>query len=124
MGVVLKRKTKFITYISLIGGVINLSMNLFMIPHYGMMGAAISTVVTFSVLTILFYFSNKRLYSIDYEWRRMIKIILAAILVFSLGYFIKIDHGFISITYKIFIILAGESLIYANLRILHFTYHP
>ncbi len=56
----LEKKTKIIGYIWIFAAIINLVLNIFLIPQLGITGAALSTLVAFCSLTILVvYFTNR-----------------------------------------------------------------
>lgn len=55
-----KEKTKYNGYIGLLVAVVNISLNVILIPHLGIYGAALSTLFTWISLALLFFiFSNK-----------------------------------------------------------------
>lgn len=120
VGVGLKRKTKYIILYTFVGAVTNLVFSFLLIPKYGMMGAAYAILISFSVMLIMVYFINNRLYKIYYEWNRILKIVFASIFIFVLGYFLKIDHLFLSIAFKISIILTLPLILYFTG---FYTYH-
>jgi O-antigen/teichoic acid export membrane protein len=112
VGVGIKRKTKHVTLYTFVGAVTNLVLSFLLIPDYGMMGTAYATLISFIVMLVMVYFINQRLYKIVYEWNRILKIVLASIFIFSLGYFVKIDHKFISMAFKTGVILTLPIILY------------
>ncbi|MCD6298214.1 MAG: flippase, partial [Deltaproteobacteria bacterium] len=71
VGINLKNKTKYIPPI--VGGaaIINLMLNYLMIPAYGMMGAAVATVLSYALMAMGTYYVSNRLYPIRYEYARI-----------------------------------------------------
>ena len=48
-----------------------------LIPKYGMIAAAWTTVIGFAILCVLVYFISQHHYQISYEWGRFVKLSLA-----------------------------------------------
>jgi O-antigen/teichoic acid export membrane protein len=67
IGVNLRRKTILEFVYMLIASGSNLIFNLFLIPHYGDMGAAVATLASYIILATVSYIVNLRIYPIDYE---------------------------------------------------------
>ena len=63
----IKRKTWFAVVFTTIAAVINVGFNLILIPRYGSMGAAWSTLLAYAVLTVVAYVVNQRIYFIPFE---------------------------------------------------------
>lgn len=67
VGVNIKRKTWMISIFSTIAAIINVLLNLLLIPHYGSGGAALSTLLAYIILAAVAYVVNQRLYPIPFE---------------------------------------------------------
>jgi O-antigen/teichoic acid export membrane protein len=67
VGTGVKRKKWFIALVMTIAAVINVAANFVLIPHYGSMGAALSTLIAYIILTIIMYFVNQRIYPLPFE---------------------------------------------------------
>jgi O-antigen/teichoic acid export membrane protein len=106
IGVLLKRKTISIALYIFIGAMINVALNFVLIPKIGMIGAALATLISYSVVIVIDYFYNRRLLKINYEWKRILKIFLVIGVVFLFGYFYNIDDTYISIIFKSGIIIS------------------
>jgi len=105
VGVVLKRKTSAIAFYTLIGAVLNIDLNLILIPQYGMAGAAWATLISFVITLGIDYAYNRSLFRIEYEWARLIKICAVVAVVFSAGYLYEISNLYLSIAFKLGIIV-------------------
>ena len=53
VGTGVKRKTWFIALVMTIAAIINVAANFILIPHYGSMGVALSTLIAYIILTII-----------------------------------------------------------------------
>ena len=67
IGVNIRRKTILEFVFVVIAAVINLLLNLFFIPEFGAIGAAISTLLAYAVLLVVSYVVNQRIYPINFE---------------------------------------------------------
>jgi len=105
VGILLKRRTMAIASYTLMGAAINIFLNIILIPRYGMTGAACATLVSFTATIIVDYIYNRRLFKIEYEWRRIAKAYIAIGIIFSAGYFYIIDNIYLSIAFKAVIIM-------------------
>ena len=105
VGVFLKRKTTLIAYYTCIGAVVNVILNIILIPRYEMAGAAWATFISFMVTLTIDYFYNRKLFKIDYEWPRIVKVCAVNIIIFAIGFLIIIDNIFLSFAFKVVIIL-------------------
>jgi O-antigen/teichoic acid export membrane protein len=76
-GVFVVGKTLYTTFAVLITGGLNLVMNWFLISRWGMMGAAISTLLSFVSLAFIELYFSQRVYPVTIEFRRLV--IVAAI---------------------------------------------
>ncbi len=67
IGVNIRRKTILEFVYVLIAAAANLALNLFLIPSFGAIGAAVSTVIAYALLVIVSYIVNQRIYPIGFE---------------------------------------------------------
>jgi O-antigen/teichoic acid export membrane protein len=78
VGVYLEKKTKYLPYATGAGAIVNIVVNLLLIPRFGIMGAAIATLLSYVVMAIGIYFPSQRLYHVHYEWGRILRLFVAA----------------------------------------------
>lgn len=76
----LVEKTKFIPIITAIGGILNILINIILIPQIGIMGAAIATLISYMVLSIivLLWAREELQYRLDAVF--LVKVILSSII--------------------------------------------
>ncbi len=67
IGTNIKRKTWLAAVFTTIAAIINVGLNLILIPLYGPMGAAVSTLLAYIVLALVAYVVNQKLYHVSYE---------------------------------------------------------
>jgi len=71
VGLFVKSKTQYAPIILISGAVLNVGLNIAMIPSLGMYGAGIATLVSSFFMVVITHFLNKRFYSIQYEFNRI-----------------------------------------------------
>src|SRR3989440_4679136 len=67
IGISIKRKTWFVVVFTSVSALVNVGLNLVLIPHYGAMGAAMSTLLAYAFLSMIAYIVNQRIYPIPFE---------------------------------------------------------
>ncbi len=67
VGANITRKTWIAPALTTFVAVINVAFNLVLIPHYGAMGAALSTLLAYTVLIVAAYILNQKIYFIPFE---------------------------------------------------------
>ena len=109
----LREKTKIMSSVYISGAILNIVLNVLLIPRYGINGAAIATIISYSFMFIVFYFISRKQFSWDFEFLRIFRIIAASIL---MGIIILLINPQIYIT-KIISIILGI-IIYVSLLFL------
>jgi O-antigen/teichoic acid export membrane protein len=66
------RKTQFNWVVTGFGAAVNVALNFWLIPAYGMVGASISTAAAYVVLFIGMTLYTHRVYPVPYQWRRVL----------------------------------------------------
>jgi O-antigen/teichoic acid export membrane protein len=67
IGVYICRKTIFEFIFMLIAASVNLLLNIVLIPRFGAMGAAVSTLLAYIILVLVSYIVNQKIYPIRFE---------------------------------------------------------
>ena len=83
-GVFYQEKSLWIATSRAIGAISNIVLNIYMIPIYGVEGAAIATCLSFIIMFIIMFIINRRLFPISYEWGRIFRIIFTVGIIFFL----------------------------------------
>jgi O-antigen/teichoic acid export membrane protein len=68
-----------------IGATLNVGLCLLLIPHYGMIGAAVSTLASYATLAVGMYVYAQRVYAVAYQLRRVSTLVLVSAGIASLG---------------------------------------
>ena len=72
-GFYFNKKLYLISLIEWVAAIINLILNLIMIPKLGILGAAIATALSYMTLCIISYFKGNKYLEINYQWKNILK---------------------------------------------------
>jgi O-antigen/teichoic acid export membrane protein len=79
IGVGRAKRTQFNWVITGVAAAVNVGLNLILIPPYGIMGAAIATVVAYVVMFLGMTWYAQRVFPTPYQWRRVFTAVGAAV---------------------------------------------
>lgn len=77
----LARKTIYFTIITLISAAVSLLANIILLPRIGLIGSAVASFLSYSVMLLPMYFFSRRLMKIPYEIRRIVMIMVASLVI-------------------------------------------
>jgi O-antigen/teichoic acid export membrane protein len=77
------------TKITAIGVLINIGLNIILIPKYGFIGASFATLFTEIILAVLCYFSVKRYFPFKYSWKNFARLLIAVLPCGIIAYLFK-----------------------------------
>jgi O-antigen/teichoic acid export membrane protein len=86
IGIGRTRQTQLNWVVTGSAALVNIALNFALIPLYGMMGAAVSTLVAYVVLFIGMWLRSRTLYPVPYQWRRVITLVTVAVGLTVVGY--------------------------------------
>lgn len=91
VGVTLKKHTKYISIANISAAVANVVLNTLLIPHFGMMGAAYASLVSFVLINIMMYHFSQKDFFIPYHTFRIISFFLfLAVMIFAVNAFVNL----------------------------------
>ncbi len=111
-GLHLENKTKYLALATLTAAAINTACNLLLIPVVGIWGAAVSTVVAFTFLTIYTHVKSQRLYVVNYEVGRIVKMSVVAMILYAVSLVIDVPNLAFSLIVKMAIALSFPIILY------------
>ena len=80
-------KTKFAAYISLLGAIITLLLNIILIPKFSYLGSAIATLLAYFTMALLSYYFGKKHYPIPYNLGKIIFYLVLSISLSSISFY-------------------------------------
>jgi O-antigen/teichoic acid export membrane protein len=72
------KRTGFNWVASLSGAIVNFGLNLYFIPHWGMLGAAWATLIAYVAMMAIRTVSAQKIYPVAYQWKRVAIVIAVA----------------------------------------------
>jgi O-antigen/teichoic acid export membrane protein len=84
------RRTQFNWVVTGAAAIVNVSLNLLLIPEYGMMGAALATLAAYATMFVGMVWWAQRIYPVRYQWRRVVTAVAAAAALVAVG---KLANG-------------------------------
>jgi O-antigen/teichoic acid export membrane protein len=85
IGVGRARRTQFNWVVTGAAAVLNVALNLILIPPYGMLGAAIATVAAYSLMFVGMTLNAQHVYRVPYQWRRVVTAVGVAVALTLVG---------------------------------------
>lgn len=106
LGLHFTKKTKYNAFIVLFAAILNFTLNLLLIPKFGIYGAAIATIISWIIMSTAFYKYSFKFYKVKYEIQKIVLLILigAGLYMFSL-LFIQFNF-YIKILLKLLLIVS------------------
>lgn len=72
IGIGRARQTQYNWIVTGAAAIVNVGLNVALIPRYGMMGAAVATLVAYVALFLGMWLNSRRVYPVPYQWRRVL----------------------------------------------------
>jgi O-antigen/teichoic acid export membrane protein len=91
VGIYIEKKSEWMVIFTGLAAIVNVSSNFYLMPAYGMMGAAFAAVLAYFVMMVSIFVANQKLYHIDYEYGRIFWIIIYLSLALLLYYYIDLN---------------------------------
>jgi len=85
IGVGRARRTQFNWVVTGAAAVVNIALNLVLIPPYGMMGAAIATIAAYTTMFLGMAWWSQQIYPVAYQWRRVATAAAAGVALVAIG---------------------------------------
>lgn len=113
----LREKTLFMFYIWALAAVVNIVLNIFMIPRFGILGAAYTTFIAYFIYLLITWVFGVKLLPFSFPWQTLWKTALAA---FIMAFVLKISFSSaaIGVVPLICKILLGGSIYFIVLGVL------
>jgi O-antigen/teichoic acid export membrane protein len=93
IGIGRARQTQFNWVVSGAAALVNVVLNIILIPPYGMIGAAISTAAAYLALFLGMVANSHRVYPVGYQWRRVLTLFGVAVALTVLGSAVDVPLG-------------------------------
>ncbi|TDQ16506.1 O-antigen/teichoic acid export membrane protein [Algoriphagus boseongensis] len=104
-------QTKYSFWITLAGAVVSVLVIWFLVPVWGYMGGALSTLTCYLVMTGLCYFYGQKFYPIPYQTSKGLIYLICAFGLSYLGFYLNLESEILNFMLKNFLILIFLGLI-------------
>lgn len=89
-GLDIEKKTKTIAMINIVSAVMNILLNILLIPFLGIMGSALATLISSSLLFLIYMTLSQKIYAIPYTWEKIVFACLLSAFIIIIGYAISL----------------------------------
>jgi O-antigen/teichoic acid export membrane protein len=93
IGIGRARQTQLNWVVSGAAALLNIGLNVALIPPYGMVGAAISTAAAYLALFLGMVANSHRVYPVAYQWRRVLTLVASGVALTILGSVVDVPLG-------------------------------
>lgn len=112
-GIIMKKNSWHLSWISALAAVTNIGLNIFLIPLWGIFGAALATLICYLLWDALKLYYSYKQYALKFNLKRLFHIILIALFLYFLSLSIHFPNYFVlSVMTKIGICLAYPIILY------------
>jgi O-antigen/teichoic acid export membrane protein len=111
-GSYIAKKTMPLGLVGVASAAVNIGLNLLLIPHFGMLGAAGATAVSFFFMSGLALFVSQKAYPIPYAFSRVARLLGLAALVYLATSLVVIPSPVLQVSIKLALFLAFPVVLY------------
>ncbi len=91
VGIYIEKKTRWMGLFTGLAAITNIACNIYLMPRYGMIGAAIAAVLAYLVMMLSIFLVTRKIYRIDYEYQILAGIYLYLFAGIFLFYFVDLS---------------------------------
>ena len=108
------KKTIYIGISVFVSALSNILLNILLIPQFRAMGAAYATAISFFIMFCLVYFFCQKVYPINCEWNRILKIANVSLFILLLIHLISPKNLIASLIIKTILLISFPFLLYLS----------
>ncbi len=112
MGLQYTQNTKYIAYIVSSAAFLNISLSFILIKYFGYMGAAISTLISFSYMVLTGNFLSNKFYPMNFEWKKIFVVFFVCFLLYLSSHVLVVNKIIFNVIIKLLLILSYPSILY------------
>lgn len=117
VGIHLTNKMKYYPIGNLIGALLNIGLNILLIPYLGVVGSALGTFIAYTGLTAYTYWLSNHYYPIPYEWGKLARTVGLGLLAIGVTTLIQVANAWLSMGLKALAVVGIYTLGVLLLRI-------
>ncbi len=112
-GIYIEEKSIYAPIVTGAGALTNVVVNYILIPQLNIMGAALATLLSYTIMASGYYIVTQKFYRINYDYLKLVKIGLATLFV-GMVYYLLLYIEFLNIYYKLILALIFIAYILLN----------
>jgi O-antigen/teichoic acid export membrane protein len=101
IGVTISRRTRMTPLIASTAAAVNLGLNFWFIPRWGIVGAGVTTVIGYALLLVMGWANAQRSYPVPYDWWRIGKVAAVAVAFMALSVWVIPGRGALAVVVRI-----------------------
>jgi len=105
LGMFLTKNTKHIAWITIAASALNIFLNFVFIPKYGILAAAVNTLISFTIFYFVTQVFSNKYFKIPYEHSKLLIMIFIGVVLSSFIYFLPSMNSLLTFSIKIIITL-------------------
>ena len=113
-GLLFRKRPQWMAVATLLAAAANITLNLLLVPRFGIMAAAFNTFAAFLLLLALVAPVSQRAFPIRYEFKRLAWLIGLALALFALGWLTAPDGLWLRVVYKAALVAALPLLLFVT----------
>ncbi len=106
------KKTKYIAYIVTFALFVNIGLNFILIPIFGIWGAALTTVISSLLISVISYFASQKFYPVKYEIGKMLVVFAVGTALYVASGVLATSNIYFGIVIKLGLFLSFPILLY------------
>jgi O-antigen/teichoic acid export membrane protein len=72
VGIYIRKKAQLMIIFTGLAALVNIGSNFYLMPNFGIMGAATATLLSYLVMAITIFIANQKIYSVAYDYKRLV----------------------------------------------------
>jgi O-antigen/teichoic acid export membrane protein len=105
------KKTKIIASINITAALVNVVLNIILIPLFGITGSALATMAGFCIMFSAYMIASQRYYPVPHRWSIILSATLATMAASAAIYFLKGTGTITGLIYKLLILVCVTGLV-------------
>ena len=90
-GIFIREKTKYLPIAPITGALLNVGFNIVFIPRFGIIGAALTTVIAYCAMVVVLFIIAHKVYHVSYEFRRLGVVFIITAVIISVSYVLHVE---------------------------------
>ena len=111
-GIYIEEKTKYFPVVTGAGALVNVGVNLLLIPRLGIIGAALAVLASYMVMTALLHHVAQKYYPVAYEYGKLARV-LGVVFLTGTAYYVLLFRGGVELWQRIALLAAFIAALFA-----------